>query len=451
MRRNVTSPETACETHLSPRWFDRPNRFWAVIRALLVGAFFLLASPVAFAQASFSVGTNLVDISQLKGNETDPCVAINPLNPSNMVVTAAIDGIVPGLLFAFTTNMGATWKTDIIGTNGDSQGLNPAYGEPSAAWDSFGNLFLAYLPNSFEGVAVALSTNGGSNFVSLTNLAALDVTDTPRLSAPPSGAAAGSVWVVYKDYTSANTPLQVQGLLSTGLGQPGAFGLAQVVPESSDGGFPDIAAGPLGELVVAFQDNLQGLPVSGFPYPPANILVAIETNAVPAGHLSNLGFDVSASLVGDAISGLTYIDAAPTGIGVNAAPGLAFDYDLNDTNYDNVYLIYTAIGPNSNLVINLLTGIDRGTNWIAQTYVDDDATNGFNDHFLPRVAVDPETGIVGCAWVRLPQRPRRRFAGHHRCRVKHFHLQQLPGDQCRFYRQCHVDLPNLDQLGEQYQ
>jgi len=190
----------------------------------------------------------------------------------------------------------------------------------------------------------------------------------------------------------------VQGLLSTNLGAIGTFGVPQIVPNSDDGGFPDIATGPLGELIVAFQDNLQGLPNPNYPHPSANIWVAIETNAVPNGVITNQAFDLAGFLVSDAISGLTYIDAAPTGIGVNAAPGLAFDYDINDTNYDNAYLIYTAIGPNGNLVIKLLTGIDSGTNWIAETYVDDDATNGFNDHFLPRVAVDPSTGIIGCSW-----------------------------------------------------
>ena len=379
---------------------SRPvERAWATgILMLVVAALALLTTPAAFAQASFTVGTNLADLSRAKGNETDPSIAIDPLNLSNMVVAAATDGTVPGLFLAFTTNKGATWMTHFIATNSDNQGLNPAYGEPSLGWDSYGNLFLAYLPYSFEGVAVALSTNGGSNFVSLTNLAALDVTDTPRMSAPPSGAAAGSVWVVYKDYTSANTPLQVQGLLSTGLGAIGTFSVPQIVPNSTDGGFPDIAAGPLGELIVAFQDNLQGLSSPGSPHPAAHLWVAVETNAVPDGVISNHGFDVAQDLVSNAIGGLTYIDAAPSGIGVNAAPGLAFDYDLNDTNYDNAYLIYTAIGPNENLVIKLLTAIDRGANWIAETFVDDDATTGFNDHFLPRVAVDPSTGIIGCSW-----------------------------------------------------
>src|SRR5208282_2658735 len=126
---------------------------------------------------------------------------------------------------------------NIIATNGDSQGLNPAYGEPSVAWDSYGNLFLAYLPNTYEGVAVAVSTNGGLSFSPVTNLAALDATDQPRITAPYAGTASNSVWVIYKDYTTPDTPLQVQGAVSTGLGTNGSFGLVQIVPGSSDGGF----------------------------------------------------------------------------------------------------------------------------------------------------------------------------------------------------------------------
>src|SRR5580704_8795806 len=98
-----------------------------------------------------------------------------------MFVIAATDGTVPGLFVASSTNFGATWATNIIATNTtNAQGLIPAYGEPSAAWDTFGNLFIAYLPATFEGVAVAISTNGGVSFAAFTNLAALDLTDTPR-------------------------------------------------------------------------------------------------------------------------------------------------------------------------------------------------------------------------------------------------------------------------------
>jgi uncharacterized repeat protein (TIGR01451 family) len=364
---------------------------------ILAGAIALLAADTALAQPTFSVGTNLVDISKAKGNETDPSIAFNPLHPSNMVVAAATDGTVPGLFLAYSTNLGVSWKTNFIATNNDAHGLIPAYGEPSVAWDSYGNLFLAYLPDTFEGVAVAMSTNGGSTFAPVTNLAALDATDQPRITAPFAGAAAGSVWVVYKDYTSAGTPLQVQAAFSTGLGTNGGFGLVQIVPDSTGGGFADIAVGPLGQVVVAFQDNLQGLPDPMF-YPIANLWVSLETNAISSSEVSSNGFGPAQIVATDAIGGVTYISAAPTGIGVNAAPGLGWDFDIYEPNYGQVYLVYTALGPNGNAVISSMFSDGSATNWSVENYVDDDALTGSNDHFLPRLAVDPATGIVACSW-----------------------------------------------------
>jgi len=361
---------------------------------LLVAAFSLAGTAGALAQDSFTVGTNLVDISRIKGNETDPSIAIDTLNPSNMFVASATDGTMPGLFVAFTTNMGVTWKTNVIATNNDAQGLIPANGEPSVAWDSYGNLFLAYLPATYEGVAVALSTNGGSSFAAFTNLAALDVTDQPRLATPASGAAAGSLWIVYNDYTTTNTPLQVQGLLSTGLGANGAFSPVQFVPGSSNGGFADIAVGPLGEVMVAFQDDLEELSASG----SATVWVSVETNAITTnGVFSTNGFGAAQPVVSDAIGGATYIAAEQTGIGINAAVGVAWDCASSNTNYDNAYLVYTAHGPNGFLVINFCSSSAGGMTWSAETTLDFGADDG-NDHFLPHMAVDPLTGLIGCFW-----------------------------------------------------
>jgi uncharacterized repeat protein (TIGR01451 family) len=393
---------------------------WATRTLTLLGAALaLLASHSALAQGGgFTVGTNLIDISQQKGNETDPFVAINPVNPSNIVVVSASDGTNGGLFFAYTTNMGGIWSSNFIATNSDSQGLNPGggpYTEPSAAFDAYGNLFLAYLPSNFLGVAIAVSTNGGKTFASLTNLAPLDVTDQPRITAPPVGAAKGSVWVVYKDYTTATTPLQVQGLLSTGLGAIGTFDLAQDVPGSTNGGFADIAVGPFGQVLVAFQDNLDGQP-DPFAYPMANIFVSVKTNAVANGMIStNSIFGPAAAAASNAIGGVTYIQAAPTGIGINAAPGLGWDYNASDTNYGRAYLIYTAVGTNviaqgPAAVIGFCYATNFGTNasvgaatWSQETVVDDDyysgdTNGGFNDHFLPHMSVEPVKGVIVCSW-----------------------------------------------------
>ncbi len=371
------------------------SRWAAKILTLMVAAFALLATRAAFAQITPVVGTNLIDISTSAGNETDPSIAINPVNPANMAVVAATDGTTPGIFLSVTSDTGATWTSKIIGVGGDD--LAPAFGEASAAFDSYGNLFVAYLPDTYEGVAIAVSTDNGASFSALTNLANFDATDQPRITAPPSGAAAGSVWVAYKDYTTPNTPLLVQGMLSTGLGYFGSFSNAQIVPGSANGGFADIAVGPLGQVMVAFQDNLSGLPNPNAK-PPANIWISVETNAVANGIISGKGFAAAKMVATDAIGGLTYIPAASSGIGINAAPGLGWDFNVSGTNYGKVYLIYTAVGPNKNLVVSLLSSSNSGTKWSGESYVNDDAFTGFNDHFLPRLAVDPTTGIIACSW-----------------------------------------------------
>ncbi|HEY3864091.1 MAG TPA: hypothetical protein VGO59_19655 [Verrucomicrobiae bacterium] len=384
---------------------------------LLAAAFVLLGSRPAFAQSSgLTVGTNLVDITQAKGNETDPFIAINPLNPSNMVVVAATDGTVPGMIVAITTNLGATWATNFIGTNTNNAGLTPAagpYAEPSAAFDSYSNLYVAYLPNNFQGIAIAVSTDGGASFASLTNLAPLDVTDQPRITAPATGADAGSVWVVYKDYTTADTPLQVQGLVSTGPGAIGTFGNAQIVPGSGGGGFADISVGPLGQALVAFQDNLDGEGAAPGVYPAANVFVSAATNTIADGVLTYNPFSQPVIVASNAVGGVTYIPAAPAGIGINASPGLAWNYNSVDPGFGGAYLIYTAVGPNGNAVIAFNSSSAYGASatnaivstngpWSGQTFVDDDATNGdngtFNDHFFPHMAVDPVSGIIACSW-----------------------------------------------------
>src|SRR5579872_6133945 len=343
----------------------------------------LVASQTARAQ-TFAVNPTEVDISLAKGDETDPSIAINPSNPSNMVMVSSSD--VAGLLVATSANLGQSWTpgaNNAVANGSDS--LVPAYGEASAAFDAWGNLFIAYIPSAFQGVAVIVSTNGGKNFTAVTNLVAADATDTPRITSPARGAGAGAVWVVYKDYTLSGFPLVAQGLQTTGLGQIGQFGLAQPIPNSGNGGFPDISVGPAGQVLVAFQDNITNSSL-------AHIFTTVNTNAFGPG---NFGPVVTATA--NAAGGFTYIPADNTGIGVSATPGVAWDTDPFSDYSGRAYLIYagrsTAKAP---LNIYFRTSTNGGASWGSQVQVNDDSSG--SDHFFPRIAVDPITGIVAATW-----------------------------------------------------
>ena len=142
--------------------------------------------------------------------------------------------------------------------------------------------------------------------------------------------------------------------------------------------------------MVAFQGNLN--------FPRASpIYICVNTNAISANGIGT-NFLAPVMAVSDAIGGFTYIEAENTGIGLNAAACLAWDGYALGTNYGRAYLIYTALSTNGNLVINTCFSTDSGATWSAEAQVDDDF-GGSNDHFMPRLAVDPSTGIIGYSWM----------------------------------------------------
>jgi hypothetical protein len=81
---------------------------------------------------------------------------------TNIVVPAA------GMFTAVSLDGGSTWATRIIGNNDN---LGAACCDPTLSFDEFGNLFLTYLFNVGHTVPVALSTDGGSSFNIIANIA----------------------------------------------------------------------------------------------------------------------------------------------------------------------------------------------------------------------------------------------------------------------------------------
>src|SRR5262249_59370321 len=63
--------------------------------------------------------------------------------------------------------------------------------DPSVTFDQYGNLFLCYLDNPTQNIVLALSTDGGQHFSTLSR--SLAVGDQPTVTTGP-----GSVWVAYQ-------------------------------------------------------------------------------------------------------------------------------------------------------------------------------------------------------------------------------------------------------------
>lgn len=348
-------------------------------RFLKLSALVITLLSMVDASAQLVLGPN-VNISRLAGNHQEAAIAINPTNPNNLFAFSNTE-LGAGLFAAFSTDGGATWTyvdaadgTIADGDVGDP--LPAACCDPSAAWDEFGNLFIAYLDNNFATgpqVRIALSTDGGQTFSLLATLGASTDQETIVTGA-------GTVWVTYNE----SGQIVAQGAPVSALGVVGAFSAAQTAPGSSGGNFGDIAIGPAGQVLVTYQ-----IPSGGEG--PATIFVNLDTDGLGPG-----GFGVAIAATTTNVGGFDFIPPQPDR-SVDAEAGLAYDRSSSPNN-GRVYLVYTEETANENNDTNILVRFsdDNGTTWSAPVQVNDDATT--NSQFLPRIAVDQTAGNIAVSW-----------------------------------------------------
>ena len=358
------------------------------VPAILLIAALAGSGTAGAAPRALSIGPN-VNVSKMTGNQSETTVAINPTNPSNVVIVSNIESG-SGLFKAFSTDGGATWTAEVI-ADGDALGF--ACCDPSAAFDAFGNLFLIYLNSSVNHVLAAISTDGGAMFAPL---ATISTSAAPPVSGGgiPSKASSpdqptvttgpGSVWVTWKEFAIAGTPIRARGAMVTGLGVVGAFSPAESAPGSGGGSFGDIAVGPAGQVLVTYQD-----PTSG--QGPATI----RANLDPDG-FGPAGFGSAVAVTTTNVGGFDFIPAQ-SGRSVDAEAGLAYDRSGGPRN-GRVYLVYTdeTVNENNDTEIFVRFSDDDGATWTSPVRVNNDSTT--NSQFNPKIALDQTTGRIAVSW-----------------------------------------------------
>ena len=80
-----------------------------------------------------------IDVSHRSTNESEEAIAVNPTNPSNIVIVTNVVVPAAGMFAAVSFDGGFTWTTRIIGNNDN---LGAACCDPSLSFDEFGNLCL---------------------------------------------------------------------------------------------------------------------------------------------------------------------------------------------------------------------------------------------------------------------------------------------------------------------
>jgi hypothetical protein len=341
-----------------------------------------------------------VNASQAGGNQREQSIAVNPLNPNEMVVFSNVEDIDfngsadAGLFSAWTNDGGRTWNPQFLFTDTTLPDL--ACCDPQAAWDTFGNLWLTYLtqPPATD-IVLALSTDSGRTFTS--NILTINgENDQPALAiGPGSKPGTGAVWLTYATNTNPLTlpPTQqeVQGIIVTGKGQFSFFanGNPTLVPGSDSvfGQFGDIAVGPQGEVVVTYQ-SLVG---PGLTTGPSTIY----TNLDPDG-FGPLPMGPRRVAAVTNVGGFELLPSTSNTAGIDAEVNLAWDRS-NGRHRGRLYMVYTdapdPVSADTDIIVRFSD--NKGVTWSAPVRANDVAAGS---QFNPAIAVDQFTGFVGVAW-----------------------------------------------------
>jgi hypothetical protein len=381
------------------------RRFFFPLPAVFTAAF-LLAGSSAEAQLS---GTTDVNLSQMDDDQSECSISRNPANPLQLF--AACNTSRRGLFAAVSSNAGANWdyadRDDKTIADGDEDQGPAGCCDPTTAWDTFGNLFLAYIGQSRSSIEVALSTDGGLKFSKLASFHGS--VDQPTIVAAntsaPGAPVAVAVWIVWNQGVDpaptggprkAGDRIDQMMAIGAAVTGPGAISLQdlQKTPQKILGtercSFGDVAIAPTGAVVQVCQKPTGG-------QGPAEIFVNTDADGLGPG---KFGAPVLAAKSN--VGGIDFIPAQST-TSVDAEAGLAFNNKVGSPHFGRLYLVYTEekVPEKSDLDVMLRYSDDNGRSWTPSLLsppirVNDDSTD--TSQFLPRIAVDDTSGWISVCW-----------------------------------------------------
>jgi hypothetical protein len=347
-----------------------------------ISSTFMLVLAGALAMATLATAAGPIanfNVTAMPGNEAEDAIAVNPAKPSNVVAMSTLPDVPAGLAVGVSFNSGQTWMRSVIGTSGDP--LGEICCDQQLAWDRFGNLWMTYLVNTSGDVLVALSTDGGLTFTKVADV----VTSGDQ---PSIAVGSNSVWVSYT--RSPGNQIQAFGAPITGLGQFGSFTAPENVPSPhSNGDYGDTAVGPAGQVVVTYQNAVNG-------QGGTNIYTAVDLDGLGPGGFTPGSLAANSRVAHSHVGGFDFIPAQPDR-SVDAEANLAWDRSGGAHN-GRVYLIWTQETPNEsdNTDIMLQHSDDNGATWSAAVKLNDDHTT--NSQYNPAIALDQSSGDVAVSW-----------------------------------------------------
>jgi len=167
-------------------------------RITILLALVLFASPL-LAQLSGIVDRNM---SQLGGAESECAITKNPNN--KLQLFASCNSVAGALFAARSVDGGFTWTypdaADKTIADGDAGQGRRAWSDPTLSWDTFGNLWIAYIDYNKSAVDLVRSPDGGVSFIDVMQWTTCNgCADQPTVVAAntTAGGAPVALWLVW--------------------------------------------------------------------------------------------------------------------------------------------------------------------------------------------------------------------------------------------------------------
>ncbi|GAB4343157.1 MAG: hypothetical protein Kow0037_31030 [Calditrichia bacterium] len=310
-------------------------------------------------------------------NET--AMAVNPADTRNIIVSMNdFSNGLSGQTIAFSKDGGLTWELRAAA----KPASNIYYIDPSVAFDSNGNAYIAYLAvkqgAQLKGTAIAVvkSTDGGNTWQAPVFVAnnfdnSAYTHSRPFISVNPANNNILVSWVI----TEGQNAYPVMAQSNNG---GASFGSWVAVSNQNGAVRNAIAAADLaGNIYVAYFDLQQSI-----------TYVAKSTDN---GVSFQTVHSFSVEQIGEAVGFRRILKGA---VKVNSYPWIAVD-NSETASQGNIYLVW-ADNRNGNADILMTKSTDAGQSWSEPTVVNNDQTN--LDQFFPTVAVDQATGALNIAF-----------------------------------------------------